>query len=194
MSTEPIRTQEPDRLTQGESAEWKRSFCDYPATLWTLEYRFRGPGTGFDVTATADGTEFDAVITATRSATMSPGKYEWQAWATDIADTSIVRKIGEGTTEIERGFTHASTGTVELRSTAKQILDAIDATLLGNATSDQMSYEITTPAGTTKVSKFSRSDLLSLRKEYAGIVARENTIERAKQTGRIGKSFEVRMP
>jgi hypothetical protein len=164
MSTEPIRTQEPDRLTQGESAEWKRSFCEYPADEWTLEYRFRGAGTGFNVTATADGKEFSAVDHVERHDIMSTGKYEWQAWATNIADTSIVRKIGEGTTDVERGFATAQTGTVELRSTAKQILDAIDATLLGSATSDQLSYEITTPAGTTKVSKFSRTDLLALRK------------------------------
>jgi hypothetical protein len=36
----------------------ERSFCDYPATLWTLQYRFRGVGTGFDADATADGEIF----------------------------------------------------------------------------------------------------------------------------------------
>jgi hypothetical protein len=192
MSTEPVRVVEPMRLTQGESVEWETSFDEYPATEWTLEYRFRGPGTGFNVTAAADGEEFDAVISSAQSAAMAVGKYEWQAWATNVATPSIVRKIAEGTVNVERGFTTASTGAVELRSTAKQILDAIDAALLVDSTSTVISYEITTPAGTKKVQR-SRNEAIALRKEYAAIVSRENARERALSTGKFGRPVTLRM-
>jgi hypothetical protein len=191
MSTEPVRAIEPTRITQGEDIDWKRSFCDYPATEWTLQYRFRGPGTGFNTDATADGEDFAVSVSSTNTAAMSIGKYLWQAWATNIADTTVTRKIAEGTVTVERGFSAASVGTIDLRSTAKQILDAIEATLLNTATSDQLSYEITTPAGTRKVSKMGRVELLAMRKEYAGIVARENAAERVRNGGKFGKTVVI---
>jgi hypothetical protein len=194
MSTEPVRDTEPTRITTRARA-WNGNavFCDYPASLWTLQYRFRGTGTGFNVTATADSNDFAAAITTTQTAAMATGKYEWQAWATNIADTTVIRKIGEGTLTVELGFASGSTGTVELRSVAKQTLDAIDAALLAAGTSTTIEYEITTPAGTHREKK-SRTELLSIRKEYAAIVSRENAAERARNTGRIGRSFQVRMP
>jgi hypothetical protein len=192
MSTEPVRVVEPMRLTQGETVEWKSSFDEYPANEWTLEYRYRGAGTGFNVTATADGEDFDAVISSAQSAAMSTGKYEWQAWATNVATPSIIRKIAEGTVVVELGFTTGSTGTVELRSKAKQILDAIDTALLTDSTSNVISYEITTPAGTRKVQK-SRNEAIALRREYAAIVSRENARERARNTGKFGKPVVTRM-
>jgi hypothetical protein len=190
--TEPIRVIEPQTLTQGESTQWERYFCDYPATLWTLEYRFRGPGTGFNVTATADGQKFAAAITSTETTDLATGKYEWQAWATNIADMSVVRKIGEGVTIVERGFTTSQTGTVDLRTTAKKILDAIDAALLVDATSNVISYEITTPAGTRKVQK-SRNEAIALRKYYAEIVERENVAERVRNGGKFARTIVARM-
>jgi hypothetical protein len=192
MSTEPVRDTEPTRITQGESQEWKRGFCDYPASLWTLQYRFRGVGTGFNVTATADGDDFAAGVTTTQTAAMSKGKYEWQAWATNIADTTVIRKIDEGTLIVELGFTSGSTGTVELRSVAKQTLDAIDAALLVAGASTTIEYEITTPAGTHREKK-SRTEVLELRKYYARIVASEDQNTSIRNGGKFGKAVKVRM-
>jgi hypothetical protein len=185
MSTDPVRNLEPDRVIKGESAEWKRYFCDYPATLWTLEYRFRGPGTGFNVTATADGVKFDSVITTTNSNAVTAGRYQWQAWATNIADTSIVRMIEEGVTIFETGFVSNTTTSVELRSQAKQIVDSIDTAFAAFASSDILEYEIMTPAGTRRVRRSDKTLMLSLRKEYAAIVDRENLAQRT----RDGKPF-----
>lgn len=192
MSTEPIRELEPDRLTQGESAEWRRRFCDYHPSLWTLEYRFRGAGTGCNVTATASGEFFDAVITSANTTAMSTGKYEWQAWATNIADNTIIRKVGEGTLVVEKGFTTGALGTVELRSTAKQIVDAIDAALLADTSASVIEYEISTPAGSRRVRK-SRTEAIALRHEYAAIVSRENSAERVRNGGKFATTIVARM-
>ena len=192
MSTTTTRTTEPTRIVKGERIAWTKTFCDFGADLYTLEYRFRGAGIGIDVNATADGTDFACEITKTASAGFgAAGKYRWQAWLTEIADTNNTFVAAEGVTEVVAGFDTSSQAAIEMRSTAKQILDAIDAMILNKASSDQMSYEVSTPAGTKKISRMSRIELLALRKEYAGIVERENAAERVRNGGKFGKTVVV---
>jgi hypothetical protein len=184
------RTSEPTVITQGEQIAWTRSFCEHKADEWTLQYRFRGPGTGFNVAATANGQDFDAEITAAQSAAMGTGRYQWQAWVTSIADSNDKEMIFEGEIDVRRGFSSADIGTVDLRSDAKKIVDAIDAALLVDSTSNVISYEITTPAGTRKVQR-SRNEAIAMRKEYAAIVSRENQAERIGKGGRVAKQIKV---
>lgn len=189
MST--IRKTEPTQITQGEALTWTREFCDHPATLWDLQYRFRGVGTGFDADAVEDptnGTGFLVEVPATATADMGVGKYDWQAWMTEIADATNKIMVAEGTVKVYRGFSSGEFGTVDLRSSAKKIVDAIDAALLVDATSNVISYEITTPAGTRKVQR-SRNEAIAMRKEYAMIVARENAAERTRNGGKFGKTI-----
>jgi hypothetical protein len=186
-----MRETEPTVITQGEALEWTREFCDYPATLWTLQYRFRGVGTGFDSNATADGDKFAVSVPIASTLAMGIGKYQWQAWVTEIADSTNKIMIADGDVTVKRGFVASEDGTVDLRTTAKKILDAVEATLLGTATGDQLSYEITTPAGTTKIMKMSRGELLTLKREYAAIVKRENAAERIRRGGSLGKRIVI---
>lgn len=187
-----MRTTEPTQIIKGERLEWTKTLPDYPASAWSLEYRFRGAGTGIDVNATADGDDFLCEITKTDSAGFgTAGKYRWQAWVTETADSNNTFVVGEGIVTVRAGFDTSSQAAVDLRSTAKQILDAIDATLLNTATSDQLEYEIETPAGRRKVKKMSRNELLDLRKVYAGIVARENAAERVRNGGKFAQTVYV---
>jgi hypothetical protein len=188
-----MRKIEPTIITQGERIEWTRSFCDYSADLYTLEYRFRGVGPGFNVTATADGDAFLAAVTTVNSAACSIGRYEWQAWLTEIADATNTFNAASGRVSVKRGFATASTGNVELRSDAKIALDAINAAISNKATNDQMEYEITTPAGSRKIRRVPMVDLLAARKTYAEIVAKENAAERIRNGGKFGKQIAVRM-
>jgi hypothetical protein len=175
-----MRTTEPTTVTQGEQAEWKRSFCGFPATEWTLEYRFRGPGPGADVAGVADGTAFITTLLASQSLPFAVGRYRWQAWVTEIADPTNEEMIAEGSLTIEQGFVSGDTGDIDLRSNAKKMLDAIDAALLVFATSDIVEYEITTPAGNRRVKRSDKTALISERKYWAGIVTNEIAREGAK--------------
>ena len=188
-----MRVTEPTSVTQGEQIEWKRTFCDYPATEWTLEYRYRGPDTGFNITATADGSAFDAVLTSAMSAAADPGDWKWQAWATNIADTAIKLMLDAGDIKVFQGFASANTAEIDLRTDAKKTLDAIDAALLAFANSDIQEYEITTPAGNRHVKRSDKSQLTAQRKYWAGIVSRENLAERVKNGGPFAKSVKARM-
>lgn len=187
------RTTEPTIITQGEQIEWTRCLSDFPADEWDLQYRFRGPGTGFNIDATADGTDFLAIATATATAGMTSGKYTWQAWATNIADSTDVRMIDSGSVTVRLGFSESTTTEVDLRSAAKIMLDTLDAVLLVSGSADVVEYEISTPAGSRRVKRESRSSVIELRKYWAGIVSRENEAERLRNGGRFGKPIKVSM-
>ena len=187
------RTTEPTRVTQGEQIDWTRRFCDYPATEWTLEYRFRSAaGTGLDVEATADGSDHNVVIAADQSDNFTvTGRHRWQAWVTEIADATNTFVVGEGVVDVRAGFVSGTATAVDERSTAKKIVDALEAALLNSASREQLEYEISTPAGTRRVKFMSRKEQTDLLQYYKGIVARELAAERVRNGGRFGKSVLV---
>lgn len=194
MAERELRTTEPTRIAKGEKMSWTRSFGDYPADEYDLEYRFRGNGPGFDVAATADGSDFIASVSAAQSTTMIEGEtYQWQAWLTEQADATNTWIVDRGTIVVDRGFAADSSAALDLRSEAKKILDAINATILNKATNDQMEYEIATPAGSRKLKRMGLKELTDARKIFAEIVARERAAERVKRGGKFGRTVLGRL-
>lgn len=177
-----ISTTEPTRLTQGERVQWTREFCDYSSTLYTAKWVFRGPGTGFTVNGTVDGTHFDAELTAAQTAAMAVGKWQWWAYVTEIANAANVISCGSGYVQVYQGAP-VGTGAIETRTPAEIQLAAIDAELasIGSITE----YELSTPAGSRRVKK--RTDLLNDRKYWANIVYRE-------KHGNQIQTMQTRMP
>ena len=180
-----MRTIEPTRITTNDTVEWTRTFSDYPADEWTLQYRYRGPGEGFNIDATQNAdvpAKFDVVIDPADTEDVdTAGTYTWEAWVTNIADNTIQKlAIPAGCVQIFLGFEADETAAVETRSKAKIMLDAIDAALLAFATSDIVEYEITTPAGNRRVKRSDKTALISERKYWAGIVTNEIAREGAK--------------
>ena len=191
--TATVRTIEPTQITHREAGAWTRSYADYPATLWTLKYLFRGRGPGVTVTATADGDDFDAVITAAMSTTMEPVKYQWQAWLTEIADSTNKINIGTGYTNVRIGFDPDADEEIDTRTQNEIILDSINAALLAFGTSDVLEYEITTPAGSRRVKRSDKAQLISMRREFATLVTNERARERVRNGGPFFQSVKVRM-
>lgn len=187
-----MRTTEPTTVTQGEQIEWTREYKDFPATEWTLEYRFRGPGTGFNVSTTADGSNYAATLTSTISAAADVGSWIWQAWVTFIADTSIKLMIANGTLNVLQGFASADTDDIDLRTPAKKTLDVIDAAISGQMTASILEYEVSTPAGAQKVKRMTATELISARKYYAAIVANEVAADRVRNGRPFGTPIGVR--
>lgn len=167
-----MRTAAPSRFTAGESLSWKKSFSDYLAgDGWTLTYYFRGPGKGFDAEASADANAFIVTVPASDTAVCVPGDYAYQGVVTKDSESIVVDR---GSVTVLPGL--ASTPVTESfdgRSQAQRILDAIDATLEGKATADQLEYTI----GNRQLKRYSMAELLQVRDRYASIVAREKTDE-----------------
>ncbi len=191
--TATVRTIEPTQITTREEIHWTRTYADYPATLWTLQYRFRGPGIGFNAAATADGDDFDIVVpAATTDNVTEAGWFTWQAWLTEIADSTNKIPIGKGRTRIVVGFDPDHLGAVETRSANEVILDAIKAAISGQASEKVLEYEITTPAGSRKVKRMSMKELLDAQTYYAKLVAGEHSRERIRNGGSLMTGFAVR--
>lgn len=195
MST--TRTTEPTQITQGERVAWTKSIGDYPATLYTLVYRFRPQaGNGFNVTATADGDAYDAVITAAVSLAIPDaaiGQMAWQSWLTEIATPTNTFLHESGTVKVTKGFASDVLAAVDLRTPAKIALDNINAAISGQTSANIQEYEIATPAGSRKIKRLSMSDLLAAQKHYAAIVSQENARERAKKGKSLIKQASVVM-
>lgn len=187
------RKLEPTQIAKGEQAAWTRTFDDFPASLYSLEYRFRSSvGVGLNVAATADGDAFDALITATASAAFGgTGLYTWQAWLTEIAETNNKFVVAEGRTRVTAGYAHDSLAAVDERTDARKILDALKAARINSATGTQLSYEISTPAGTRRVQQMSPKELDDAISRWTGIVANEEASERVRQGKPFGKRFDI---
>lgn len=127
--TAPVPTIEPTRLHAGDTWTWKRTLGNYPAGGgWTLLYVFANGSHRFTVTAAADGDDHLVEEAKTTTDDRVPGIYTWTAFAKSSTERF---KIGAGQVEIlpnlegDRPF--------DLRSTARQIYDALVALQLANA-------------------------------------------------------------
>lgn len=197
--TAAVRTTEPTRITTREEIHWKKTFSDYPATLWQLNYYFRSHlGIGFTAAwgteVTADGTAFSITVPASKTDDMTvAGEYVWQAVLTEIADSTNKKMIETGRVQVVLGFDPAVVTAVETRSKAKIMLDTIDAALLAFSTSDVLEYEITTPAGSRRVKRSDKTSLISERKYWAGIVTNEIAREGARNGKPLMQSIRMRV-
>lgn len=119
----PVPSVEPTSFPAGDTIQWTKSLNDYsPADGWVLTYAFRGEkGDGHhDVTCTADGQQFAAVISATESNLMTPGTWHWAAFVTNVAGER--HQIGRGTTEVTPNLAVTNFST-DLRTPAKRAYD-----------------------------------------------------------------------
>jgi hypothetical protein len=178
---------EPEQIAIGETAEWRKVLPDFPpADGWTLTYYVRGAGHGFDQEATTDGEGYRITVPGTATSPMSAGRYFFEARVSKGAEEHEVAR-GEMTAVVSiKGM--AVTATLDDRSRAQRILDAIDAMALGKATLDQQSYQI----GTRQLSRIPITELLALRTQYAQIVARERRAARRRTGAPFLKTIYVR--
>lgn len=172
-------------FVQGESLEWKKTYSDYPASDgWTLDYYFRGNGTGLEVAATADGDSFLLSATAAETAEMSAGVYYFQGFVS-LETERILVDVGE--VKILPSLI-ADNATFDGRSQVKIILDAIDALIAGKATLDQQEYTI----GNRQLKRYPIPDLLELRTMYSGLYAQEIRAANRKKGKGIFKNSYIR--
>lgn len=187
---------EPTELAQGESVKWRRRLVDYLPTEYDGQYRFRAlgaDGVGADVNCSTYGDQFEAVLTSAQSSLMSVGLYEVQLWLTSKTDANDIRQVDTFQVEVRKGFAEGNLESVDLRTTARQILDAIDAMLIGKATADQMEFTIETQVGRRALKRIPMAELIQARTYYAGVVAREVQAERLRRRGGVFKNIYVRM-
>lgn len=176
-----IPTDEPAQLRAGDTWQWRReNLSDYPATDWTLTYRFKNASGGFEIVATADGSFFAIDVPATTTEDYAAGDYSWQAQVSNVGTGEKYTVENGDLTVLANFFSGTATDAYDDRSHARKCLDAINAQLEGRATSDQREYEIQlADRSLRRVARASITQLIQARQYYEGLVAAEEAKKRA---------------
>lgn len=163
-----IPTTEPVSARAGDTWKWTRTLDDYPAGTWTLKYRFKNAAGGFEVTASASGTDHSVTVAASTTTGYSAGTYQWIAWVEAGTEKFTV---DEGSLVVKADYRAASASTaLDDRSHARKVLAAIEAVIENRATLDQQEYSIEGRS----LKRTPISDLIKLRQKYQAAVRAED--------------------
>lgn len=173
---------EPARVTAGDSLLWQRAdiAADYPpADGYALAYRF-APLAGGEPDM-VDASEMDGIwriaIAADATADWAPGEWRWAA-AISKAGARVVVDSGSFVVDPDPLADTAP----DMRSHARRVLDAINATIEGRASKSQLK---TTFEDGRSIEHMPHGDLLALRKRYAALVKTEERRASGKGPGRL---------
>lgn len=181
---------EPESLVLGDSWLWKRSDLgsDYPPASYALTYdaRLHGDGTtSISITANEDGSDYLVEVAAATTVNYTAGTYSWRAFITRTSDSARVQ-VGSGTWEVKPD---PATDTDDPRSHVKKTLDALQATILGKASLDQLSYTI----GDRQLSRMTAEDLIEWEKYYKQLYQKELDAEAAANGKSAGRTIYLKL-
>lgn len=174
-----VPTFEPARVHAGDSLTWRREdlTADYPATAgWVLSYKLISSARSIAVTATADGAAFAIAVPASTTAIWAAGDYIWVAAVTLGAERTTV---GQGRLTILPNLAGASGG-LELRTPARQALDAVNAAL---ASYGAKAYLQEIQTGDRRQRFNTPADFLAFRSRLEAEVRREEVAAGTRPTG-----------
>jgi hypothetical protein len=178
---------EPTELRAGETCTWKRSWSDYSATGWTLTYTAINSAGKITFSGTATGTAHLVSVPAV-SATGVVGTDSYTAGTYSmigrVTDGTSVYSVYDGLLVVLPNLAAATS--YDTRSTAKQLLDALDAYLLDKATANQLDV-IETAIADRRIRR-DKASLLKWRSDLKIEVARED----AAANGEAGNRYYVR--
>lgn len=132
-----IPDQVPSTLIAGDTWAFTRDYGDYPQPTWVATLYAEMGGSQFSQAAVASGTLQSFSVTAAVSGGIKVGRYRWWVRVTD----------GTSSYTVENGWVDvtpdpAAAGTRDQRSWARRTLDALESTLEGRASSDQLAMTI----------------------------------------------------
>jgi hypothetical protein len=181
-----IPNQEPASLRVGDTWRWTRSLADYPAPTWVLKYRFKNAAGGFEIVATASGTDQSVTVAAVTTATYTAGNYTWQAWVE--GGSSEKYTVDDGSMVLEADYRAAAANVaLDDRSHARKMLDQIEAWMETHA--DGVSqYEI---AG--RRVWLDKAGLIKQHNHYTAMVQNEENAAKLARGEGIGKKIQLRL-
>ena len=178
------KSYEPEKLTAGVTWKWKKTISDYPASEWTLTYYLRKSGaTATSFSASADGDTHLVTVTAATTAGYAAGVYDIIGVVVKAAEKYVVY---DGIIEVLTN--PATAGAYDPRTHARQVLDLIEAAMLGRIPNGMESYTI----GGRSVNKIPLNQLRELYEKYKQDVVMEEQAERLANGRRSGKNVGVR--
>lgn len=86
-----VATRPPATIIAGDSVAFTLTYADYAAPTWSLNWALSGGSSkSVDSTDNADGTSHDLALTATETAALAAGTYQWRIRATDGTTTTTL--------------------------------------------------------------------------------------------------------
>jgi len=177
-------------MVAGDTFTWKDALADYPADAagtglagtWTLTTEIVGASADLGTfTATASGSTHLTTVAAATTADWSAGDYSYQQFATEN-DAGTRHLVAEGWLTVVANL--ATAATHDGRSHVKKTLDALQATILGKASQDQLSYSIAGRA----LQRMSPEELIKWESHYKALYAQElRALRTEKGLGHHGK-------
>ena len=175
---------EHESFVLGETVEWIKRVTGYlPQDGWGLFYAFRNFRSGFNVTGIPKDDHYLIRVEPKVTAGLSPSTYWWQV---TVVKGEEWRVTDSGSMAIKPHISLLDS--YDGRSHVKQVLDALEATILGKAGRDQLSYSI---AGRS-LSRLSPAELLKWRDLYRAEYARELQQERINRGFGSGSIIKAR--
>lgn len=169
---------EPESFVLGTTLKFTKNLPNYLPDTWTLSYALVNSSNQITFTASDNGDSTHLInVSASTTSAYTAGTYKWQSYVTDGTDTFAVES---GTIEIKTLYSAESTG-FDDRDHVKKVLDALEATILGKASKDQLFYMI---AG-RQISRIPPADLIEWRNFYKAEynrILKEERIARGLQT------------
>lgn len=150
-------------MIKGETL--KIQVTDAEATA--VEFRFGGAATQ-TLTGVKEGDDWKASVS---TASWNPGSYAWQAWAT-YADSSVA-VIDSGSFDLADALQVG-----DVRSVARQNVDAIQRMLTGNAAEGVRRYKI----NNRELERYSVAELIQLLSYWKAELKREERLEAGRST------------
>lgn len=159
-----------ETLIAGDALDFKTSPPNYPASDgWTLTYRLtpQSSGTPIEFVATADGDDYLIQVSSATTASWVAGPY---SWASAVSKSGERFTVDDGSITIKPDPFQASS--LDNRSHARKMLDAIEAALESRASASQL--ELLELTIYSRSSKRDPTVLMKARSQYIAEVAREN--------------------
>lgn len=155
----------------------------YPSSLWSLKMFIRGPAV-LDVVGTGSGDPYVLTIPAATSSAWPQGRYRYQTFAErlDLTDRQLVSS-GYFTLVPDISI---DTSEIDWRSSTRRILDAIDATIAGVASHEQLILMV----GNLQLQYQDITKLIQAREYFWNLLGREEAVEGLGAFG--GKKLLVR--
>ncbi len=190
MNSSEILRKEPPELRAGTTWQWRREdlTADYPASSWTLKYwmkQLAAAGSHIEITAAADGDNYAVNVSAATTQAYTAGKY---AWAAEVfGGSSEVYEVDRGILIVVARFDKASS--LDFRTHARKMLDAIEALLENRATTDILEYTI----GTRHIKKMAPQELRDWRDYYRAEVRLQDAADRVRNGQNAGNRLVFRL-
>lgn len=127
----------PDVIDAGTTIKYQRTYGDFPANGgWTATLHIAG-AVKLSIAATTSGASFLYTISATNSANLEPGNYEWREVVTKSGEVYVA---DAGVVEVMPNVAAAAAG--DLQTHAEKMLAAIEAKLEGRIENDAETYQV----------------------------------------------------